>query len=227
MELRALTPLTEDSSMDAALRRAAAWAPDIGSIIDVGAATGKWTRRALPYFPQASYLLIDPLEERRGALTELQREYPNTDFVIAAAGKDPGEVSLHVASDLDGSGVYDRPGQSSRTVAVTTLAVETKRLALPAPYFIKLDTHGFEVPILEGAQEILDSTSLLMIEAYNFQLSEGCLRFHQLCAWLEQFGFRPCDMVEPLRRARDGVLWQMDLVFARTAAPFFSHTTYH
>ena len=62
---------------------------------------------------------------------------------------------------------------------------------LRPPFLIKLDTHGFEVPILKGAQETLQQTNLLVIETYNFQLQPTSLRFHEMCSYMEFGGFPP------------------------------------
>jgi hypothetical protein len=78
----------------------------------------------------------------------------------------------------------------------------------------------------EGAGDLLDRTELLVIESYNFQLTPGCLRFHELCAWLEARGFRCCDLADPMRRPRDGALWQVDLAFAPATSPLFSSNRY-
>jgi hypothetical protein len=82
------------------------------------------------------------------------------------------------------------------------------------------------VPVLTGATQILAQTGLLIIEAYNFTLSPDCLRFHELCAWLEPRGFRCCDLADPMRRPGDGVLWQMDLAFAPASNPIFASNRY-
>jgi FkbM family methyltransferase len=226
MELRALTPLNLDASMTAGLRRAAALCPEIGTVVDVGAAAGKWTRLALPHFPRARFLLLEPLAERGPELTALHGEHARVEHVSAAAGRAPGEAQFHIAEDLDGSGLRATASAGTRGVPVTTLDHELSARSLPAPYFIKLDTHGYEVPILEGAEQALRQASLLMIEAYNFRIADECLRFHELCAWLEARGFRPIDLLEPLRRPHDQILWQIDLVFARTDHPVFARGHY-
>ena len=226
LELRSRVRMEEDCSMDAALQRAGARLPKVGTVIDVGAAAGKWTQRARPHFPDAQFLLIEPLSERVPELETLCATDRGVDFVSAVAGAEPGETTFHVSDDLDGSGVADSPGSASRRVAVTTIDREVSGRDLPGPFFIKLDTHGYEIPILAGARATLANTALLMIEVYNFQLTAGCLRFPQLGARMEELGFLPCDAVEPIRRPGDLALWQMDLVFARADAPIFSRKTY-
>ena len=226
MELRARMRPEDDCSMDAALQRAGTRIPTIGTVIDVGAAAGKWTQRARPRFPDARFLLIEPLSERVPELEALHAVDRRVEFVSAVAGAEPGEVTMNVTDDLDGSGVTDCPNGASRAVAVTTIDREVSMRQLPGPYFIKLDTHGYEAPILDGARSTLAETALLMIEVYNFQLTPGCLRFPQLCARMEELGFLPCDAVEPIRRPGDLALWQLDLVFARATDPLFSRKTY-
>jgi FkbM family methyltransferase len=227
MELRAFEKLENDCRMDAALLRASRFAPEIATVVDVGAAAGKWTRRALRFFPNARYLLIEPLNEQVPALEALRCENSRVEFVSAVAAAEPGEASLNVSADLDGSGIYDRPNANGRRVVATTIDREVASRGFSPPFFLKLDTHGFEVPILEGARATLAGTALLMIEAYNFRLTKICLRFPELCSRLEALGFLPCDVVEPQRRPGDGMLWQMDLVFARADAPFLARQTYY
>jgi len=36
------------------------------------------------------------------------------------------------------------------------------------PYLIKLDTHGVEIPILNGSAQTLKDTNVLVVEVYNF-----------------------------------------------------------
>ncbi len=227
MELRALEPIETDSRMAAALRRASAHTPGIGTVIDVGAAAGHWTRLALNYFPKARYLLIEPLDERRAELIALHAEHANIEFVSAVAGGECGESFLQVSKrHLDRSGVYDQSGATGRKVPMTTLDFEIGNRALPPPYFLKLDTHGFELPILRGATAMLERTELVMAEVYNFEIASGCLRFPEFCACMEKSGFLPCDVVDPLRRPGDLFLWQMDTLFARANAISFSRKSF-
>jgi len=211
--------------MDGLLARAAARGGAPATWIDVGASDGVWARRAHTHFPAAKFLLFEPLVERRAALAALERQLGFI-HVPAAAGAAPGTVEFAIDVALDGSGVAAPGASATRTVPVETVDRMIAARGLPGPYSLKLDTHGYEVPVLEGAVHTLTQAQLLIIEAYNFMLTPGCLRFYELCAWLEARGFLCCDLADPMRRPRDGVLWQMDLAFAPKSSPLFAANTY-
>lgn len=211
--------------MDGLLARAAARGPRIGTWIDVGASDGVWSLRAQRHFPHARFLLFEPLAERQPALAQLAHTH-GFGIVAAAAGARPGTITFNVDPAFDGSGVAAAGTAGGRIVPVETIDWAVVERSLPGPYGIKLDTHGFEVSVLEGASTVLASTELLVIEAYNFSLVPGCLRFPELCAWLEARGFRCCDLADPMRRPSDGAFWQVDLAFARASHPLFARTDF-
>lgn len=211
--------------MDGLLARAAARGPRIATWIDVGASDGVWSLRALRHFPHARFLLFEPLAERQAALAHLGRTH-GFEIVAAAAGARPGTLTFNVDSALDGSGVAAPGTTDGRIVPVETIERAVTVRGLTGPFGLKLDTHGFELSVLEGAAGVLASTELLVIEAYNFALVPGCLRFHELCGWLEARGFRCCDLADPMRRPADGAFWQVDLAFVRATHPLFTRTTF-
>lgn len=211
--------------MDGLLARAAARGVSIGTWIDVGASDGSWSVQARRHFPKSRFVLFEPLAERQAALTALHAKF-GFEIAAAAAGAAPGTVSFSIDPALDGSGVAAPGTPGTRSVPVETIDRAVAARSLPAPYGVKLDTHGFELPVLTGAAHVLASAELLVIEAYNFQLTPGCLRFHELCAWLEARGFRCCDLADPMRRPTDGALWQIDLAFARASSPLFASNSY-
>lgn len=211
--------------MEGLLARAAARRVKIGTWIDVGASDGSWSRLAHRHFSNAKFLLFEPLAERQAALAAMRDQYGFM-AVAAAAGAAVGTVKFAIDPALDGSGVAAETEATTRTVPVVTIRQEVLTRALPGPFGIKLDTHGYELPVLEGAGDLLGQAELIVIESYNFELVPGCLRFHGLIAWLESRGFRCCDLADPMRRPRDGALWQMDLAFAPATSSIFSSNRY-
>lgn len=211
--------------MDGLLARAAARETKIATWIDVGASNGSWSLLARRHFPTARFLLFEPLAERQDALARLHQTY-GFDCVAAAAGAAPATIEFAVDPELDGSGVALDNTVERRRVPVETVdrAIAARRLA--GPYGLKLDTHGYEIPVLAGASSALAQTNLIIIESYNFALTPDCLRFHELCARMEGAGFRCCDLADPMRRPTDGALWQMDLAFAPATSWMFKSNSY-
>jgi FkbM family methyltransferase len=213
-------------TMAAALQRLAARHP-VRTVIDVGASDGRWSRQTMKAYPSASYLLVEAQEGPHGeALRSLAASDPRVQVVLAAAGDRIGSIHFDASDPFGGVASEEPIGAHDLEVPVTTIDIEVERLALEPPFLVKLDTHGFEVPILQGASHTLERAAVLVIEAYNFEVRPGALRFHQLCGFLEQRGFRVVDLAEPLWRPRDGALWQFDLVFLRSGAPEFAFEGY-
>lgn len=225
-----IVPRHKAASLESALGRLAAKKIQLGTVIDVGASDGKWSKVTQKYFPIPKYLLIEAQAEAHSeGLQAFKRASRNNDFVLAAAGDRIGDVFFDASDPLGGVASHS-PLEGNRKnvirVPVTTIDVEIEKRGLQGPYLIKLDTHGFEMPILEGAKQALADTAIIIIEAYNFEVAENSLRFHEMISFLEQRGFRVADLFDPVFRNRDGVLWQLDLALIRSDRPEFDSNSF-
>jgi len=213
------------ATMEAALARCAARRPDIRTFIDVGASDGRWSRKARKILPPAHYFMVEARTEHEPGLAATAAD-PDFSYAICAAGNRDGQVYFD-ATELFGGQASDTPVEKNGIVVpvrrLDSLAAER---GLAGPYAIKLDTHGYEVPILEGAGGMLARAALLVIECYNFRLTPQTLLAHEMCAYLAERGFRCIDLCDPMYRARDGALWQMDLFFAPASHAVFSSNVY-
>ncbi len=217
--------IESSDSVQAALRRLHAIGVVPNTIIDVGASDGSWSQRARVVFPDSSILAFEPLCERWQALEAWSAQDSKFHVSKAVAGDAAGEIVLDVSGDLDGSGVSDRP-HNGRTVPVVTVDQEVERTRLPGTFLLKLDTHGYEVPILRGSRMTLDRTDAIIVEVYNFRLTDGSLLFHEMCEHMAESGFRCSDIIDVLRCPGDGLLWQADFVFLRRDHWAFQRTCY-
>lgn len=201
----------------------------VNTIIDVGAAEGSWSLSATEFWPDANYVLFEPLEERKATLEKLSQEKANYYFVPKAAGREESKINFYVSGDLDGSGVADGVNGVSniRSVNVTSIDIEINKLQLKGPYIIKLDTHGFEVPIIEGCTDILKETALFIIESYGFHITKDSLLFWETCRYMEEKGFRLIDIVDVSHRPKDLAFWQCDAFFAPAELGIFNDNSFH
>jgi hypothetical protein len=146
--------------------------------------------------------------------------------VEARAGTTKGEIHFD-GSDPYGGLASTTPFENNNLVVpVTILDHEIEARGLNGPLLIKFDTHGFEVPILEGAVEVLKQTRVIVMECYNFKISPDCLTFPEMRALLAGQGFRCADIADVLHREKDGALWQMDIAFVRDDAAVFADNSY-
>jgi FkbM family methyltransferase len=216
----------EGMDMASVLRRLAPRAGEINTVIDIGASTGRWSTLAMPFFPQARFIGIDPLMEREPALKCLKDANPRFDYVLCAAGEqDNAVVEMAVSSDLDGSTVGGGNGDI-RQVALHSVDEIVRLKRCRGPFILKFDTHGFEVPILKGAHATLAQTKYIVMEVYNYRHTPGTLLFPEMCALLDGLGFRCFNMADPMQRPLDRALWQMDLFFARKDDAVFARDGY-
>jgi len=202
---------------------------DIYTFVDVGAAVGDWSLCAKQFWPNAKFVLCEPLAERAAVLDNLCNSNKDFYFLPVAAGKEEGEIQFSVTDDLDGSGSaegLDSKTGNIRTVAVKRIDEELRRLDLTGPYIIKLDTHGFEVPIIEGCQDILKEVSLFIIECYGLRLTKNSLLFWEMCEYMDKKGFGLIDIIDITRRPIDNAFWQCDAFFIPKTSPQFSVNTF-
>lgn len=206
---------------DAALRRMAGRGVGVETFIDVGAAKGAWSEKAMALWPRAGAHLLEAKESWRPALEDFQKRHANVTYEVAGVSSEPGTIYFPVSGDPYGGAVFHNPADRDDLEAIkaTSIDHEMSRLQLKGPFAIKLDTHGTEVDILNGAEKTLQQTAFLCIETYNVI---GQKRFPELILDLQERGFRCADVAEPMFREGDELLWQIDFYFMRSDHPAFS-----
>ena len=212
--------------MQSALSRRALSGLEIRTVIDVGASNGSWSRIAQQYFPDAYYFLIEANDVHAQGLLDFKSQNPNVAYVLAAAGDSVGEIYFDAEDPFGGQAAHAPATPGHITVPMTTIDEQVTLKSLSPPFLLKLDTHGFEAPILKGARDTLMKTNLIVIETYNFTLAPDSLRFWEMCSHLKTYGFRPIDVSNPLHRPKDHAFWQMDLFFVPAANREFESNTY-
>lgn len=222
----ALMKIPKVDTMGGALHAIAQRKHVFKTVIDVGASDGSWTAALMPYAPSSQYLLIEAQSFHAENLRQFCNEHENVQVVLAAAGETRGQIYFNATDPFSGQASYLTDELHKTQVPVTTIDDEIQSRKLAGPYLIKLDTHGFEVPILKGAARTLAETAVIVMECYNFRIAPECLLFNEMCDYLKRYDFRCIDLVDSLHRPCDGSLWQMDLVFVRDDRPEFSSAVY-
>ena len=213
--------------MRAALKRASSRGIDIGTVIDVGASDGRWTMQTLDYFPDANYLLIEANPVHEESLKKFCKNFQRISYKIAAASDKNGYINFDGDDPFGGKAEPDKCANPLKVKSIRLDDLITSGEKLKLPFFLKLDTHGYEVPIIEGASDILSQASLIVIETYNFQIAKDSLIFDEMVSYMRTKGFGIVDISDPLWRPGDRCFWQIDLYFEPLSKEQFKINTFN
>lgn len=214
------------SSMDGSIEWLRNTNFNVATVLDVGASDGRWSRDCMKHFIDANYVLYEPQACHFYMLDLIEKEfYGKIKVVKKAVGKESGKIYFDITNPFGGALAVSKNANTVE-VNLTSIDISIKELGLKGPFLLKLDTHGFEIPILEGAAQALNECEVLIIEAYNYNIEPESVLFWQLCEYLDGKGFRPIDMVDSMYREYDNSFWQMDLVFIKSSWLGFQHISY-
>lgn len=209
-------PVDFGHEMDRALRHLARRGFNPGVLLDVGAGKGWWSVRAAAYFPQARLFMLDPLAEHEPYLKLLPERDPRFHFLRAAAGDQAGDFTMNLTQELEASSLLSWAGEDpsrQRRIPVTTLDQLMRDGQIAPPDLVKVDVQGFELRVLNGAQQVLQSTEVFIIEVNLYEFMRGCPRVHEIVSFFAKREFYLFDIAGMLRRPFGNDLAQMDLVF--------------
>jgi FkbM family methyltransferase len=212
--------------LDHALQRLRNHGIPINSLIDVGASNGIWSNSFAQHFPGRHHLLLEANEIYAEALAEVCQANPNWTYRMSAVGPKNATLFFDGSDPLGGHVSEIACTPNYKPFPVSTLDRLLEENPLPAPYMIKLDVHGIEIPILNNAVETLKQTNVLVIEAYNFKFPDPAVPFWDLCQHLLTLGYKPLDVFDILYREVDRAFWQFDLLFVKSDLPLFQDLRY-
>ena len=215
----------ERSSLEGSLDQAKRAGVLPATVIDVGAAFGSFSRSCHEVFPQARCLLIEPLVEYVPSLTKVVDQIPGASYEIAVAAAEERTASLNVHQDLVGSSLYRESevgtgvnGVPREVRAVTLDRLVVERQVSP-PFLLKVDVQGAELDVLDGGQETLNGSELVILEVSLFQFFENGPLLHDVVAYMHSKGFVAYDVIGLQYRPLDRALSQIDIVFVKENGP--------
>lgn len=226
LDVRRRRSLAEEApprgSMAGALRQLSRQGFQPRTVIDVGAASH--TQELYESFPQSAILLIEPLVEFEPALRKICASY-NAQYVLAAAGGQPGTAILNVHSDRFGSSLFREVegawvDGTPREVPVVTIDQVCAEKGLRGPYIIKADVQGAELQVLAGATQTLWETEAVILEVSLFAFYIGGPQLYDVISRMKEFGFAAYDIYGFMYRPLDDALSQVDMVFVREEGRF-------
>jgi len=195
------------------------------TLIDVGVATK--TEELYQAFKDANILLIEPLAEFEPFLRDICLSY-KAQYVLAAAGENPGSAMINVHPDKFGSSFLKEVEGPSvdgvpREVPVVTIDDLCADRNLVGPYLMKVDVQGAELQVLAGATHTLQQTEAVILEVALFGTMIGGPPLSDTVARMKEYGLAVYDVFGCHYRPLDNALFQLDMVFVQEQG-FFRQT---
>jgi FkbM family methyltransferase len=191
-------------------------------IVDVGSSTGVWSATAASIFPDARFVLVDPLLSRydEGARRHYQSKMKCQAFETALSDH-VGRMELLVSNDLYGSSLLS-VGADTRTfhpvsVDVTTLDALARRYRLSGRALLKIDVQFAEHLVIAGGREFIREHVDAMILELTLQREHPQAKtYREMLDVMQSLGYELLDEIEGWRDPASGRLQQKDAVFVRS-----------
>ena len=189
------------------------------TLLDVGAHVGSFAMNFLQVFPDCKPTLIEPNPFCQEDLAKLPFERH-----AVAASAEPGRAELFLTKEWlqsTGSSLYRENTAFFRDEVV--IKQEVDKIRLDDLFqgrrfdFVKIDTQGSELDVLQGGQTVLRQADYILIEVSMVEYNLGGARAEAVFAQLNAMGFRCSDVTEfhRFQGVNDGNLLQMDFLFER------------
>ncbi|MBF0460465.1 MAG: FkbM family methyltransferase [Magnetococcales bacterium] len=181
------------------------------TVYDIGANNGQWSLHLQKVLPAAAFYLF----EANPAMQHRLEQMPFWFRIVPLSNK--AEEKIFFTNNGTGDSFY-RQTYGNRSFNEITL--QTERLddvvattAIPAPDFVKLDTQGSEVDIIDGGRATLAKAKLLLCEMPLVEYNDRAPHFSTYLEICRSIGFYPVAMAEMHRK--EGRIVQMDVLFAK------------
>lgn len=184
-------------------------------IIDVGIAFG--TPDLYARCPDAVIELFEPSPQFYAGLEQGIMRERTCRLHKVALGAANGEATFHLSGPASASllGTQDKPGRTFPTIQVPVRRLDEilKASDLQRPAILKIDTEGYELAVLQGAEGLLPSIDAVIVEMHLGKTY--AYRPQQILDIMSRHGLALIDVLD--HEVRNHRVTCCDMVFERAA----------
>jgi len=185
------------------------------TVFDVGAYQGDFTGMCLNIWPDSQIHAFEALPDKAQQL-ESRFQGKKVKVVGNLVGDERKEVQFFAdetaSSVLESQEFTPKKKLNLKMITLDDYVLEN---SLPAPNFLKIDTQGYEYPILKGFEKNLEKVEVLLLELNFIEIYYKVTLAHKIIEHLSNHGFVVYDVCEIHRRPLDRALIQMDFLFVK------------
>lgn len=131
---------------------------------DIGANIGQTTERMKKYFPESIVYSFEPISDTFEQLVKNTGQLKNVKTFQVALGSEEGSIEVFHRRDSEWNSLLpqlnetaQKEGADSETIQVTTLDKFVSENQITKIHFLKSDTEGFELEVIEGGRITLQN----------------------------------------------------------------------
>lgn len=187
----------------------------INVVYDIGAHRGRWTREMIDLMPKAEFILFEANPDHEHYLKDLNKPL----FISVLTSKEVNNIEFYTRDDDAGStggSVYKEKTSQyqdviARDLPTAKLSTISKKNKLPQPDFIKIDTQGAELDVIQSGIDIFRNANYILMELPVLEYNDGAPSFDSCMNQLLDIGFLPIST--PEIHKFNSVIIQIDFLF--------------
>jgi len=201
---------------------------NINIILDVGANVGQFAEETFEFGYNKKIISFEPISTTFKTLSTKAQNHNHWETLQLALGNFDGTTEINVSPLSPSSSILpfvkDMVGVLPDLNYTTKEVIQVKKLDSifkqitdeNSNVFLKIDTQGFEKPILEGSIHSLQKIKMIQLEMSLVEIYEGEITLFDMVSFLEGYGFRLWSMEPTFYHPTSYQLLQLDAIFIRT-----------
>jgi len=166
-------------------------------VFDVGANIGQSAKGFARHFRHAQIYCFEPVSQTFAKLQRNIRGFPNIQCYNQALGNTAGTVTMSLSVHSEASAIVDGSTRTpeirglTEDVQIGTLQSFCETHRIERIDFLKIDTEGHDLKVLEGGADLLDNAqvSMIQVEAGMNPRNDLHVPFQELAEYIERCGY--------------------------------------
>jgi FkbM family methyltransferase len=179
--------------------------PDNITIVEGGAFHGNDTQQMAQTWPNSTIYSFEPIPELFAILTENTKAYTHVHPINIALAEKDGDATFWPSESPKKPGKHSQAGSLLKPkerlkwseirfndpIQVKTISLDSwaRREKIDRIDFLWLDLQGYELPVLQGAEQLLPNISYIYTEVNFVEAYEGQKIYPEIVRWLEERNF--------------------------------------